>query len=118
MWGAVSRVMLSKIRQVLHLNVPENIEQALESVRIYIDGTNVRPNGEFGRVLNVNCRTEDENRRALSWRGSDETVVMGGEGGDEEADDPASGLMDRSSWVSSEVGPVLDRLFSGSCSRK
>ena len=49
--------------QILYLNVPENVEAVLNSVRIYIDGTNVRPDGSVGRPLNSNCPSEEENRR-------------------------------------------------------
>merc|ERR1712194_585379 len=34
------------------------VEKQLESLRIYVDGTNIRPDGTVGRALNYNMKTE------------------------------------------------------------
>ncbi|CAD7927587.1 unnamed protein product [Amoebophrya sp. A120] len=50
-------------KSILYLppkHVPEEVEKQMESVRIYMDGTNKRPDGTVGRALNANMKPEKQ----------------------------------------------------------
>ncbi|CAD7927904.1 unnamed protein product [Amoebophrya sp. A25] len=39
---------------------PEEVEKQMESLRMYVDGTNKRPDGSIGRALNFNMKPESQ----------------------------------------------------------